>query len=284
MAAVYKARDLATHQLVALKVIAAGDREASMRMAREARLLSRVRHPNVVSYVDSGACQGLVYVAMEWVDGITLQKYLKRRKKLGVGETLALLYRLASGLAALHAQGFVHRDIKPSNIMVGGDDAGAIKLIDLGIAKRSNTTAQTNAGTLLGTPAYMSPEQARGEAVDVRSDVWGLGVLLFRCLTGRLPFRASDGVSTLEKVAIAEPPEVRNYLIHVSLDVELLLSRLLTRRRSDRFIDAGAAAEAFAKLARRAGAVDLQPESGVRQIGVQHRPNADCLTPVPAGW
>jgi serine/threonine protein kinase len=246
MAAVYQARDLWRGETVALKV-APASHPSGRRLLREAALLSDVQHPHVVSYRDSGRVGKLAYLAMEWAKGTTLQRVLRRRRRLGLDESLEVARSVASALAAVHATGVVHSDVKPCNVMVEAD-LREIRLLDFGIAKLIGMTDDVPDGMLLGTPAYMSPEQACGRAVDERSDVWSLGVLLFRCLVGHLPFRGPSGHAVLLKVALNEPPDIGKLIPDVPRDVRAVLGRMLVRDLGRRCPDGAAATTEIDRL------------------------------------
>jgi serine/threonine protein kinase len=200
MGVTYQAVDLSLRRPVALKVISQrclGDKAAQRRFVREARAAGRVRHPNVASVYHLGQRGGQYFYAMEWVAGETLEVWLKREGPLEVKLALDIVGQVAAGLGGLHQQGLVHRDVKPSNIMLSRGDGGAVsaKLIDLGLAKAvqeaGSQTTLSLPGVFVGTPAYASPEQFAGMPVDIRSDLYSLGVTLWQMLTGQPPFQGS---------------------------------------------------------------------------------------------
>jgi serine/threonine protein kinase len=200
MGVTYKAVDIELRRTVTLKVINErylGDESAGLRFLREARAAASVRHPNVASVFHLGRSGTNYFYAMEFVDGETLAQFIKRCGRLEVQLALEIAAQVATGLAAVHKQKLVHRDIKPSNIMVSLEDAGAVtaKIIDLGLAK---TAEKSNAGTVIstlgsfsGTPEYSSPEQFAGFGVDIRSDLYSLGVTLWEMVTGQIPFHGT---------------------------------------------------------------------------------------------
>src|SRR5271166_5697166 len=218
MGVTYKAVDVDLHCPVTLKVISEkylGDEAARLRFLREARAAASFRHPNVASVFHLGRTGQNYFYAMEFVEGETLENLIKRSGRLEVKLTLEITTQVAAGLAALHKQNLVHRDIKPSNIMVGleGGGTGTVKIIDLGLAKAvvesHSEAAISMPGVFAGTPEFASPEQFAGVGVDIRSDLYSLGVTLWEMLTGQAPFRGS-------------PAEVMYQHQHAPLPVEQL--------------------------------------------------------------
>ena len=212
MGAVYKARDERLDRFVALKVLPAdkmSDPERRRRFTQEARSASALNHPNIVTIYDIGHADGVHYIAMEYVAGRTLSELIGRRG-LPLRKALSLAAQIAEGLGKAHAAGIVHRDLKPSNIMVTPD--GLVKILDFGLAKlveaaeppgdaaatmTMTRTPATEEGVILGTVAYMSPEQAEGKPVDARSDIFSFGSVLYEMLSGRRPFEGETKASTM---------------------------------------------------------------------------------------
>src|SRR5271165_2709587 len=198
MGVTYKAFDVDLRLPVTLKLISEkyiGDQTARLRFLREARAAASVRHPNVASVFHLGKTGGSYFYAMEFVEGETLERLIKRSGRLDVKLALEIAAQMAAGLAAVHEQNLVHRDIKPTNIMVRLKDEGSVtaKIIDLGLAKTLDESASeagiSSPGAFVGTPEFASPEQFAGLGVDIRSDLYALGVTLWVMVTGQTPFR-----------------------------------------------------------------------------------------------
>jgi tetratricopeptide (TPR) repeat protein len=253
MGAVYRALDLTTGQPVAVKVLLRST--DTVRFAREARLLEGVRHAAVVRYVAEGTTsEGAPYLVTEWLDGEELVTRLSRAR-LTVEETLILARRVAGALVDLHAQGVLHRDIKPSNLFLCGGLVEGVKLLDFGIALPTDASRQiTRAGTTIGTPGYMAPEQARGERdADGRADLFSLGCVLFECLTGRPAFTGAHVIALLAKVLLEDAPRVTAIRPEVPEGLADLIERLMAKSPGDRPADAGAVLAAIDAI----GAIDV---------------------------
>jgi eukaryotic-like serine/threonine-protein kinase len=208
MAVVDLARDIELDRRVALKRLAenlARDDELRARFVREARLAARLAHPNVVRVYDVGEDGDRPFIAMEYVEGETLAELTTRAGPLPAAEAAALGVQLCRGLAAVHDAGLVHRDVKPQNVMLRRD--GVLKLGDFGIAFGHDGTRLTIAGTVLGTAAYLAPEQARGEQVTAAADIYGLGAVLHELVTGRPPRTVASLADLARPTAIAPPVE-----------------------------------------------------------------------------
>ncbi|MGE0710106.1 MAG: protein kinase [Planctomycetota bacterium] len=258
MGSVYLAEDSAGER-VALKVLAAGasDEAARARFRQEAEVLERLDHPGIVRPRGALQLEGeRCYYAMELVEGLDLSRLVAARGGLPPAEALALVAAALEGLGAAHAAGIVHRDLKPTNLLV--DAAGRVKLCDLGLARALDMTRLTTSGTVLGTPAYMSPEQARGEEESARSDLYSLGVVLYELLAGALPFTAKSPLAVLRMHTdvAPEPPSAQRPGLPPSLDAPVL--RALAKDPAARF---ASAEEMRAAL--------LLARAGLEQAGVE---------------
>ncbi|WP_437313394.1 protein kinase domain-containing protein [Sorangium sp. So ce385] len=251
MGDVYRARDLVSGQAVALKVLQGASATDLRRFAREAEALVTLRLPGVVQYVAHGVTgAGQPYLAMEWLDGVTLEERLAAAP-LTLAESVALAACVATTLGAVHRLGVVHRDLKPSNLMLVGGAVERVTLLDFGIA-RDLRLAQTvtSPGAVLGTPGYMAPEQARGESpVDARADVFALGCVLFQCLAGRPPFLGNGALALLMKVVLEEPPRLQELRGDIPEPLEGLVTRMLAKAAGERPRDGAAVAAELAAVA-----------------------------------
>ena len=245
MGTVHRARDMLTGQLVALKVLHAPGEHAE-RFAREAAAIAEISHPGAVRYVAHGILStGEPFLAMQWIEGETLAKRLQRGK-LSIRDTLILGRRIAAALGAAHARKLVHRDVKPANVMLAGGAVDTATLVDFGLARRSTSLEVTRTNMLVGTPAYIAPEQARGDdELDVRSDLYSLGITLFHLATGRVPFTGKSQGAILVRHILEEVPDPRSVRSDLSESFAGILHRLTRKRPEDRFASAEAAAEAI---------------------------------------
>jgi WD40 repeat protein/tRNA A-37 threonylcarbamoyl transferase component Bud32 len=265
---VYKARDPELDRIVAIKVPRATSltRPANLdRFLREARSVAQLRHPRIVPIFEAGEFGGVPYIVSEFVEGVTLADMLTARP-ISPGEAARLVAELAEALHYAHVHGVIHRDVKPTNILLGHDLAP--HLMDFGLAKREGAIDNTVTleGQVLGTPAYMSPEQARGDSarVDGRTDVYSLGVVLYQMLAGELPFRGNLRM-LLHQVQHTEPRGPRSLNDRVPADLETICLKCLQKEPSQRFATA-AALEADLRRHLRGETIQARPVSGSRRI------------------
>jgi serine/threonine-protein kinase len=242
---VYLAENPLLDRRAAIKVLHTGlakDTELVRRFLNEARAASAIRHPNIIEVFDAGLTpEGAPYILMEFLEGISLQKCLADEGRLSVARVLHIAGQAGSALGAAHATGIVHRDLKPENLFLLPDAPGAerVKILDFGIAKIRRSgfaggTLRTQSGLIMGSPAYMSPEQCKDSAdVDLRSDIYSFGVIIYEALVGRTPFVAATGTEMLVMHLNVPPPPL--CLDDVPAHLEAAVMRALAKERADRF-------------------------------------------------
>lgn len=248
MGEVYLAQDTKLDRRVALKILSeefAGDPERMRRFVQEAKSASALNHPNIITIHEIGDCERSNFIATEYVKGETLSRRL-RGESMSLGSTLEVAIQIASALQAAHDAGIVHRDIKPDNVMIRPD--GFVKLLDFGIAKLTEKnrepideeaataiSAGTSPGMIVGTAAYMSPEQARGKQIDARTDIFSFGVVLYEMLTLRHPFEGENAMDVIGSILHKEPAPIRQLLPDVPQDIERLINKTLRKDREERY-------------------------------------------------
>lgn len=246
MGKVFRALDRVSREEVALKSF--GPAMGIDRAAREIDVLSRLEHPNIVRHVASGiSLEGELYLAMEWLDGEPLDARIAR-DALSVDEALQLGEALAVALAAAHAAGVVHRDVKPDNVVLVGGAVDRPKLVDFGLARVERGAQLTSAGMVLGTPAYMAPEQVRGGTVDARADLFGLGVLLYEAIAGTPPFSAAHPLGVMAKILLEPAPALTSPEGDVPPALAGLVAKLLEKEPEARPASALEVASVIARL------------------------------------
>jgi hypothetical protein len=263
MGVVFQAEDPHLKRLVALKVLRpslAASADFHRRFLREAQLAAAIEHEHLVTVYQAGEDRGVPFLAMKLLRGETLEERLQRAGgRLPLAAVLRVGREIAEGLAAAHAAGLIHRDIKPANIWLeeathadaGALSGGRVKIVDFGLARGSEPDAQfTQAGAVIGTPAYMAPEQANAAAVDARCDLFSLGVVLYRACTGRLPFGGKDTLSVLSALATQTPPPPHRLVPALPRACSALVMRLLAKDPADRPQSAREVVEALAALER----------------------------------
>lgn len=280
MAAVYEGRDPALERSVAIKVLDQrefGNPELAQRFLREAQAVARLSHPHIVAVHDVGIEGELAYMVMELMRGQTLQQRLAPGRPWPVGALLPVARQLLDALAYVHASGMVHRDIKPANVML--DDSGRVKLADFGVARIEGAADHTQAGTVIGTPRYMAPEQLSGAPVDARTDLFAVGALLYRLATGRDAFDGSSVYQVMHAVMLASPAPPSS-LPGVSLPpaLDAVLLKALAREPSARYASAAELARALADALPNVAAAALPPEE--RTVVVPTPPTAPDVDPL----
>ena len=287
MASVYRAVQPSLQREIALKVMtdqqAALDPQFAERFRREAAAIARLRHPNIVNVIDFGERPNLTYIAMELVPGGSLRDFAGM--VLPLDYAVPIVIQVAAALDAAHEQGIIHRDVKPANILF--QDRGSqfdsedgpkrppwVMLADFGIARMNTERSLTQAGTGVGTPEYMSPEQAMGHKVDGRSDVYSLGIVLYEMLTGRLPFSGKSAVQVAMLQVRSPLPSPRAINPTIPPAVEQVIVKACAKRPEDRYQSAGEFATA---LAAAAGGRAVAPPPASAGLAMQTR------SPVPSG-
>jgi serine/threonine protein kinase/tetratricopeptide (TPR) repeat protein len=255
MGIVLRAFDEHLHRTVAIKVMAAHlatDATARKRFSREARAAAAVSHDHIVTIHAVEEARGLPYLVMKYVAGVTLKQRLDREGPLPLPEILRIGMETASGLAAAHAQGLIHRDIKPANILLEGEPGasttgGRVKITDFGLARAADDSSLTQSGVVAGTPDYMSPEQALGEALDARTDLFSLGSVLYALCTGRPPFRAGDTMAILHRVCEEAPTPIRAINPEIPDWLVAIIDKLHAKDPGQRFQSAAEVAELLSR-------------------------------------
>jgi serine/threonine protein kinase len=266
MGIVFRAEDVTLRRAVAVKVMRAelaADPDSRERFLREARAAAALSHDNVIAVYHVGEESGVPYLGMQWLRGMSLEELLRRAGRLEFPVVLRLGRQIAQGLAAAHGQGLLHRDIKPANLWVelpeaaahvpgaapNAASAGRVKILDFGLARAASDEGQiTRSGATVGTPAYMAPEQAAGGKVDARGDLYGLGVVLYRMCTGRLPFPAQRPAAGVVSPAAEPPPSVRHLNPAVPSALSDLVMELLARDPAHRPASAAEVADRLRAL------------------------------------
>src|SRR5215510_2677342 len=279
MGEVYLARDERLKRKLALKFLPrefTRDPERLRRFEREARAASALNHPNIITIYDIGELDGTFFIAAEYVEGQTLRKLIERGL-LRTKDTIDICTQVADALEAAHEAGLVHRDIKPENVIVRPD--GYVKVLDFGLVKLtepanlensgSSDQDRTNPGTVLGTVAYMSPEQAAGLEVDHRSDLFSLGVLMYELLSGFLPFKGNSAASVLDAIIHHQPEPLTNVSNSANAEAERIVNRALEKDRDLRYQTASDLRAELKRLRRELDSAAIKPINSSPQVAAK---------------
>jgi len=245
MGVVYKATDSVLERPVAVKTVNITlEREYAdkyeKRFYQEAKAAGSLNHPNIVTIHDVGKSGDVVYMAMEYIEGVELRTLIGEGRPLRVAQALSIAAQVAEGLAFAHQRGVVHRDIKPANIMVVAN--GPVKITDFGIARMRGSGDLTQTGMLLGSPKYMSPEQVIGKRADQRSDIFSLGVILYEMLTGAAPFNGENVTALMYQIVNFVPPAPSTLNVEVPELADYIVAKMLAKPLEERYADAADAA------------------------------------------
>lgn len=273
MGEVYLADDLMMNRRVALKLLPVQYTQSPDRIARfqrEARAASALNHPNIVTIYEIGQDRGINFIASEYIEGDTLRHRINRGK-LTVKEAIEITIQVSSALVTAHAAGIIHRDIKPENIMIRRD--GYVKVLDFGLAKLTETIESdsnqsiidhsTQSGVLLGTINYMSPEQARGQPIDSRTDLFSLGIVLYEMVTGRQPFKEATAASTFDAILNRTPESITSSNPDVSIELERIVRRALEKDRDIRYQTASDFRALLKRLQKNLDSQDMVSAGGI---------------------
>lgn len=238
MGTVYKARDAGIGRIVALKTLnpdLLSDPKLLDRFAKEARAAGGLEHPNVVTIFefDTGETSGQPFIAMQFIEGESLQKIIDRRAPMHLARKLQIISQFCKGLDYAHRHNLVHRDVKPANILVNNE--GKVKVVDFGIVHMESTTMKTQTGVFMGTIQYASPEQVNGQHVDARSDIFSVGIVIYEFLAYRKPFDGNAIGAVINQILNKEPPPLSEAADGIPPELESIVNRCLNKRAEDRF-------------------------------------------------
>lgn len=292
MGAVYEAVQIALNRRVALKVLLpafAQNPEAVARFHREAQTAASLGHPNIIAVTDFGTDHGQVFLVMELLSGESLARVIERERALAPGRAAWIATQALSALSVAHRAGIVHRDMKPDNVYLtevsGVRDV--VKLLDFGVARftdpLSDSVRLTSTGAVLGTPSYMSPEQARGRSVDARTDVYAVGAMLYEMLTGQLPFRATNFNALLFAILEDTPPPIRMLRPEVSPELAAIVERAMAKSIDTRFQSADelrAALEPFVDRGHPASVAPSMAYAATQAISISHGAPSSATAPL----
>jgi serine/threonine protein kinase len=239
MGSVYRVEDTKLNQDIALKIIKseiASDKKTIERFRNELKIARMIAHRNVCKMYDLGEDKGVRYITMEYIPGEDLKSMIRMMGQLNVGKALSIVKQVCEGLAEAHRMGIVHRDLKPSNLMI--DKSGNAKIMDFGIARTLESKGLTDAGVMIGTPEYMSPEQVERKEADQRSDIYSMGVILYEMVTGRVPFEGETPLSVVHKHKYEVPQEPKEVNAQIPDDLNRVIMKCLEKDKEKRFLDA----------------------------------------------
>lgn len=286
MGVVYKAEDPQLQRLVALKAMLpslGASESARKRFLREARTAASIGHDHIVHIYQVGEDRSVPFMAMQFLEGEPLDERLKREERLPLKEVLRIGRETAEGLAAAHAKGLVHRDIKPANLWLEGQ-RGRIKILDFGLARAAtDDTHLTQTGAIIGTPAYMAPEQAAGEAVDQRCDLFSLGCVLYRLCTGELPFKGNNTLSIISALAMTNPDPPSKVKDDVPGPLSELVMKLLAKKPAERPPSATAVVDAIQKIESQIEEPADRPGQKTQKMKVAEKTRTETFKTQPAG-
>jgi serine/threonine protein kinase len=247
---VYMALDLRVSRVVALKLLRFVSNSESARLIREFTVLASLSHPNIVKAYDCGKADDLDYIALEYVEGRSLARILVEEKPLDLDAALGVVCQVGRALEYAHENGVVHRDVKPANILISNH--GRVLLSDFGLARPFRESGLTEIGTIVGTPRYMSPEQATGRCLDPRSDVFSLGVVLYQSLTGRYPFSGESTGAVLKNLVESDPPQPSTFNAVIDPSLQNVVLKALAKDPERRFLSMHLFMEALGSMGFRA--------------------------------
>jgi len=271
MGVVYKATDTVLERIVAVKTVNMaleqdGSDKYEARFYQEARAAAGLNHPNIVTVHDVGKAGDIIYMAMEYIEGVELRSLMSEGRRVGLAQAISIAAQIAEGLAYAHQRGVVHRDIKPANIMVVAN--GPVKITDFGIARRRTSSDLTQTGMLLGSPKYMSPEQVIGKRADHRSDVFSLGVILYEMVCGAAPFNGENITALMYQTVNFVPPNPSTLSSAVPAVLDHIVAKMLAKAVEDRYQDAQETARDLRDCERQLGLVSTTSTQSIRPLNV----------------
>jgi len=288
MGIVYKAYDPLIDRLFAIKTIdlqKLGEKEKDEYKARfyqEAKAAGRLNHPNIITIYDLGRKGDIAYIAMELMEGPELKDIVAGNQPLSIGEKLDIAFQIAEGLAYAHEHGVVHRDIKPSNIMVLRGKH--VKIADFGIARMDSSLWHTQAGKIIGSPLYMSPEQIQSHAIGPRSDIFSFGIVLYQMLTGQLPFNGDNANSIFYKIVNEEPQKPSSLNPEIPAALDHIVAKCLAKKPEDRYLNAKELASDLHSCRRQLSLANTNPAHGSHYFEDGRTTNARKITKVQLIW